>query len=151
MGCKRGIIRTTEFAPKHKGFGTNGSPPPFSRSSCVPRPSTRRHVKIGVRAFGEALSIIPRTLCNTIGRPRGPAGDPSNAWMAPEGTPMGIETLFPCDPGKCPFFHNGGVLIEMSRTEKNVASHQRNPIRSWPHHHPPPRARAACLTTRRTC
>jgi len=26
------------------------------------------HVKIGVRAFGEALSIIPRTLCNTIGR-----------------------------------------------------------------------------------
>eukprot|EP00667_Euglena_gracilis_P001350 EG_transcript_1348 len=26
------------------------------------------HVKIGVRAFGEGLSIIPRTLCSTMGR-----------------------------------------------------------------------------------
>lgn len=30
--------------------------------------SFRSHVKIGVRAFGEGLSIIPRTLCSTMGR-----------------------------------------------------------------------------------
>eukprot|EP00992_Anisonema_acinus_P012858 TRINITY_DN8398_c0_g1_i2.p1 TRINITY_DN8398_c0_g1~~TRINITY_DN8398_c0_g1_i2.p1 ORF type:complete len:552 (+),score=154.28 TRINITY_DN8398_c0_g1_i2:59-1714(+) len=30
--------------------------------------STHGHAKIGIRAFGEALSIIPRTLCNSSGR-----------------------------------------------------------------------------------